>query len=35
MAPCLMMQLGVGKAHQAVDRENQGGPCEEMDSQDS
>lgn len=32
MAPGLMMQLRAGKAHQAVDREDQGGPCEEMDS---
>lgn len=30
----LMMQLSAGKAHQAVDRENWGGPCEEMQSQD-
>lgn len=30
----LMMQLSAGKAHQAVDTEDQGGPREEMHSQD-
>lgn len=29
-----MMQLSAGKAHQAVDTEDQGGPREEMHSQD-